>query len=139
MGAGVRELEITARRLVSDLLFPDWRTSHAATIETACTDVDNEAWLALLDDRAVGFVVLGFVDEDAARAGEVHVVAVDPAYKRLSIGEALMNHALSEIKTRGIDLAVVATGGDPGHEPARKLYEKLGFRPLPLVRYYRPL
>ncbi len=28
---------------VSDLLFPDWRTSHAATIETACTDVDNEA------------------------------------------------------------------------------------------------
>jgi hypothetical protein len=31
----------------------------------------------------------------------------------------------------------VATSGDSGHAPARALYEKLGFRALPLMRYYR--
>jgi hypothetical protein len=35
-----------------------------------------------------------------------------------------------------VRLAIVATGGDPGHAPARRTYEKAGFTPLPLVRYY---
>ncbi len=47
--------------------------------------------------------------------------------------------ALDGIRAHGVDLAVVGTGGDPGHAPARALYERLGFRPLPLVRYYREL
>ena len=36
-------------------------------------------------------------------------------------------------------LAVVGTGGDPGHAPARRSYEKAGYTGLPLMRYYRPL
>jgi hypothetical protein len=40
----------------------------------------------------------------------------------------------------GFDLAdsvqPADVNGDPGHAPARALYEKLGFKPLPLVRYY---
>jgi hypothetical protein len=36
-------------------------------------------------------------------------------------------------------LAVVATGGDESHAPARKSYEKAGYTPLPLVRYYKDL
>ena len=37
----------------------------------------------------------------------------------------------------GQPIRVVATGGDPGHAAARVLYERLGFRPYELVRYYR--
>ena len=36
-----------------------------------------------------------------------------------------------------MDLAVAATGGDPGHAPARRSYEKSGYTALPLVRFYR--
>jgi hypothetical protein len=36
-----------------------------------------------------------------------------------------------------MDLAVAATGGDPGHAPARRSYEKAGYTALPLVRFYR--
>ena len=36
-------------------------------------------------------------------------------------------------------LAVVGTGGDLGHAPARRVYEKAGFVGLPLVRYYARL
>ena len=38
-----------------------------------------------------------------------------------------------------VGLAVVGTGGDPGHAPARRVYEKVGFVGLPLVRYYARL
>ena len=50
-----------------------------------------------------------------------------------------MQRAITHIKAQGVDLAVVATGGDPGHAPARALYERCDFNPLSLVRYYRAL
>jgi hypothetical protein len=34
---------------------------------------------------------------------------------------------------------VVGTSGDPGHAPARAMYEKLGFNGFRHVRYYRRL
>jgi ribosomal protein S18 acetylase RimI-like enzyme len=66
------------------------------------------------------------------------MIAVDPEHQDAGVGTALMERALAHIRSQGIELAVVATGGDPGHAPARALYERLGFTPLPLVRYYRP-
>jgi hypothetical protein len=39
----------------------------------------------------------------------------------------------------GETLVQLGTGGDPGHAPARHTYEKAGFTPLPLVRYYKEL
>lgn len=36
-----------------------------------------------------------------------------------------MRRAVTEIKTRGVDLAVVNIGGDHEHAPAGTLYEKL--------------
>jgi hypothetical protein len=38
-----------------------------------------------------------------------------------------------------MDIAVVETGGDPGHAPARALYEASGFTHLPIARYFRLL
>jgi hypothetical protein len=39
-----------------------------------------------------------------------------------------------------IDDAVrVETGGDPGHAPARRLYEQLGFGLFPIARYFKKL
>jgi hypothetical protein len=32
---------------------------------------------------------------------------------------------------------MVETAGDPGHAPARRLYEGAGFTPFPIVRYFR--
>ena len=47
--------------------------------------------------------------------------------------------AITEVVLGMLALAVVATGGDPGHAPARGLYEAAGFPALPLVRYYRTI
>ena len=120
-------------------IYPDWRVSQAAAIEGVCTAPENDVWVAAVDDRPVGFVAVSIIDEDAARAGEIVMVAVHPDHQDAGVGVALVQHALDAIKAQGVDLAVVATGGDPGHAPARALYERFGFNPLPLVRYYRTL
>jgi hypothetical protein len=43
------------------------------------------------------------------------------------------------MKENGMKLAVVGTGGDPGHAPARRAYEKAGYTAMPAVRYYKEL
>ena len=36
-------------------------------------------------------------------------------------------------------MALVGTGGDPGHAPARRAYEQAGFTALPIVNYVKKL
>jgi GNAT superfamily N-acetyltransferase len=121
------------------MLYPDWRSAQASAVEAVCRAPENDVWVAVIDAREVGFVAVGYVDEGGTRAGEIEMIAVDPGYQGAGIGASLVNRAVTEIKSRGVDLAVVATGGDPGHEPARALYEKLHFDALHQVRYYRKL
>jgi len=46
--------------------------------------------------------------------------------------------ALEQLRAAGCTLAVVATGGDPGHAPAGGLYEAAGFT-APAGRSYRTI
>ncbi|BAB78102.1 MULTISPECIES: GNAT family N-acetyltransferase [Nostocaceae] len=55
------------------------------------------------------------------------------------VGSALINFALNWMKATGISIAMVETGGDPGHAPARCTYEKLGFGLFPVARYFKKL
>jgi hypothetical protein len=43
------------------------------------------------------------------------------------------------MQARGLTLAIVATGGDPGHAAARATYEKAGFTGCPQVWYAKQL
>lgn len=121
------------------MVYPDWRSAQASAVEAACRAPENDVRVAVVDTRPVGFVAICFVEEDAARVGEIHMLAVDPGYQCAGVGASLVHWAVTEIKARGVDLAVIATGGDPGHAPARALYEKLDFNGFRQVRYYRRL
>jgi len=33
-------------------------------------------------------------------------------------------------------VAMIETGGDPGHAPARRVYERAGYTALPAVRFF---
>jgi len=41
--------------------------------------------------------------------------------------------------TAGMSVAMVETGGDPGHERARHTYEKVGFKLWLVARYFKKL
>lgn len=132
-------IEAEMGQQVYPLLFPDWQAAQGSAIEAVCTAPEIDAWVAVVDDRPVGFVAVRYVDEDAARAGEIEMVAVAPRYQRVGIGASLVERAVAEITAAGVPLAVVGTSGDPGHAPARAMYEELGFNAFRHVRYYRRL
>jgi ribosomal protein S18 acetylase RimI-like enzyme len=121
-------------------LYPDWRATQARGVEQVCRSA-TEAWVADVAGRAVGFVAVVHHDEthDEPCSGEIEMVAVNPDHQRRGVADQLIAHALDAMRRAGLRLAVVATGGDPGHAPARAAYEKAGFTGLPLVRYYQAL
>jgi ribosomal protein S18 acetylase RimI-like enzyme len=73
------------------------------------------------------------------RMGVIQIIGVDPEYQRRGIGSRLTEFATEHMRRRGMNIAVVETGGDPGHAPARAAYETAGFTPLPIARYFRLL
>jgi ribosomal protein S18 acetylase RimI-like enzyme len=119
---------------VYEAFYPDWRRAQAEAVARACAEL--EAWVAEVDGRVAGFVALHSLD---ATTGEIHMVAVDPALQRHGVGRALTEQATTRLRERGSSIAMVETGGDPGHAPARALYEHCGYTPLPSVRYFRTL
>ena len=71
--------------------------------------------------------------------GVIEIIGVDPNYQRRGIGSLLTKTATDHMRSAGMDIAVVETGGDPGHAPARAAYEEAGFTLLPIARYFRVL
>lgn len=118
-------------------IYPDWASRQMEAVAASCRDENNKVWVAEVDGQPRGYAAVVFQDE--GRTGEIDMLAVDPDFQGQGIGRALTDYAVERIREAGGTLAVVATGGDPGHAPARRTYEKAGFTGLPLVRYYRAL
>ncbi len=70
---------------------------------------------------------------------EVYVVAVDPSRQGMGVGRALLERAYERARTAGMRMIMVETSGDPGHAPARALYESDGFVRWPVARYFKEL
>jgi ribosomal protein S18 acetylase RimI-like enzyme len=118
--------------------YPDgWRVSQLHHVEYVCTKSDMKVWVAIDSGSTVGFVAVKLDSESSM--GEIYMIAVDPDYQRLGIGTALVEFALNWMKAAGMSVAMVETGCDPGHAPARCTYEKVGFRLFPVARYFKKL
>ncbi|MGG6267988.1 GNAT family N-acetyltransferase [Leptolyngbya sp. AN03gr2] len=123
---------------IYDVFYPDgWRVSQQKAVEDVCADQDTSVWIAIDADSVVGFVAAKLDAESSM--GEIYMVAVDPEFQNQGIGSALIEFALSWMKEAGMSIAMVETGGDSGHLPARHTYEKAGFGLLPIARYFKKL
>jgi len=109
----------------------DWFAIPTAT-DAYLADLERlPTWVAVLDDRVVGFVS---VTRSAPRAFEVHVLAVAIGRHGQGIGAALMGQAerwaaliggrFMQVKTLGPSRA------DPHYEKTRSFYQRLGYEPL---------
>jgi len=121
---------------VFHMIWPDWRKSQAEGVEGACKATGKYRTLvAEVDGRVAGFIAYELKGE----TGEVVLLAVHPEFQKRGIATALNQAAHAEMKAAGVKLAVAETGGDDGHAPARRAYEKAGYTGLPLVRYFKDL
>ena len=121
-------------------------TAQIAALEKACfsdpwseksiaSELENElsVWLVALD----GETVAGYIGSQSVLGeSDMMNVAVAPGYRRQGIGEALvkaLSRRLAENGNRTLTLEVRAS-----NEPARAMYEKLGFAQVGLrLRYYQ--
>jgi ribosomal protein S18 acetylase RimI-like enzyme len=119
-------------------LHPDWREDQRRAVEGVLAAKEGRVWVAEADGTAVGFVSVGVFDAERGM-GEISMLAVDPDHQGRGIGTALTGFALDRLKEAGMKVAMVETGGDPGHAPARRVYEKAGYTILPIARYFKNL
>jgi len=118
-------------------LHPDWREDQRRAVEDVLAEKEGRLWVAEADGTAVGFVTVRHHPESGM--GEIYMLAVDPDHQGGGIGTALTEFALERLKDSGMVVAMVETGGDPGHAAARRTYEKAGFVLLPIARYFKML
>lgn len=119
------------------IAYPDWRSLQRNLVKTMYEDENIHVWLAELDDIAAGLVC--YHTDDESKQGEIDFLVVHPDYQNDGIGTRLNEFALEQLKKAGMKLAIVGTGGDESHAPARKSYKKAGFVALPSVWYFKNL
>ena len=116
---------------LNDRVYPDWRAHQTGAVRAALAE--NESWVSVDEGTISGFV--NVILDEVEDSGEIYMIAVDPAFHRRGIASRLTGFAADEMTRRGLSLATLATGGDPGHAAARATYEKAGFTPFPQVWY----
>jgi GNAT superfamily N-acetyltransferase len=119
-------------------LHPDWKANQSEAIRSSCTNDERDVFVAVVNGRPVGFVTIA-LNAFHERMGVIDIIGVDPDFQRRGVSSRLTEFATEHMRNRGMDIAVVETGGDRGHAPARAAYETAGFTLLPIARYFRLL
>ena len=117
---------------------PDWREDQRRAVEEVCAAKKGLVWVAEVDGTAVGFVAVE-LDHPERGMGETSMLAVDPEHQGGGVGSALTEFALDRLRDAGMGVAMVETGGDPGHAAARRTYEKAGYVLWPVAKYFKNL
>jgi ribosomal protein S18 acetylase RimI-like enzyme len=128
-------LEQAVPRFVYECFWPHgWERRQFSDLAKLLDDEPENVDVALIGGNPVGWVCTRLHPED--NMAEIYVVAVDPDYQRQGIGKALLAKAKERAISAGMSMVMVETGDDPGHTPARGMYEANGFERWPVARYF---
>jgi GNAT superfamily N-acetyltransferase len=119
------------------LFHPDWRQDQEKAVRAALADPAMRVWVPTDGSQPIGYVA-ATLHQDRLM-GEIHMLAVDPAHQHRGAGAALTEAATEWLRGSGMRVAMVETGGDPGHAPARQVYQRAGYIALPVARYFKAL
>jgi GNAT superfamily N-acetyltransferase len=119
-------------------LHGEWRGYQETAVRGELADGAVHAWVAETGPGVIGFVTAALRDPQRG-LGEIGMLAVDPGAQDRGVGTALTEFATDWLRSSGMRVAMVETGGDPGHAPARRVYQKTGYTLLPVARYFKAL
>lgn len=115
-----------------------WREWKGKELSDFWARSPGQIVVAELGGEPVGFT--SYMLDRARGVGEIGNNGVLAAHRNGGIGARLYARALEIFRAEGMRLAVVTTGLDDDYAPARRAYEKNGFRPLRrMVQYIREL
>ena len=128
-------LEQAVPRFVYECFWPQgWQERQLADLTKVLVDEPENVDVALVGEKPVGWVCTRKRPED--NMVEIYVLVVDPYYQRQGVGKALLAKAKERAISAGMSMVMVETGDDPGHTPARGMYEANGFERWPVARYF---
>jgi len=117
-------------------LFSDWaELKRSAVLKMLEGD---RGYVAILDGKVVGFI--GYRLSPEKKLGHISLNAVDPDCRGMGIAPKMYEFVKEKMREEGMLYVTVHTGLDDGHAPARRAYEKAGFkRGRPSIDYYQEL
>ena len=132
------KLKLAVQPYVYRAFYPNgWQARQTTDIRDFLGSEGQNIWIAVEAGEALGWV--GIRTHPADSMGEIYIIAVDPAAQRRGVATALLEHAISELRSAGMRIVMVETGDDPGHRPSRATYESAGFERWPVARYFRKI
>lgn len=120
---------------IHDVVMANWQDAHRVNI--ANQQRRTTSLVAILDGKVVGFC--GCHVENGV-LGVIGYNGVDPQFRGRGIARYMYEAVFDSFRSQGIQHARVFTGGDDGHGPARRAYEKAGFdKKLLSATFYKTL
>ena len=111
-----------------------------ATARRAVVDQATQAYADFLETRAVPVLKQALqVLRGEGKPFTLNTPADGPRLVSDASTNTFLEFALDTMKRAGMVVAMVETGFDPGHAPARGAYEKAGFVNIPAARYWKQL
>ncbi len=137
--------QVLGHEIFARLHGDDWRDYQARSVRGVLADEAMRVWVAEAGGSVAeaGGSVAGFVAatvfDSERRIGEIAMLAVDPACQHRGLGTALTEFGTAWLRDAGMRVAMIGTGGDPGHAPARRVYAKADYTLIPMARYFKAL
>jgi ribosomal protein S18 acetylase RimI-like enzyme len=98
----------------------------------------DDVTLTYLNDKLVGYCwIIINAEANAKRAqnkGLIHMLGVDPDYRRQEIGKAILLNGLEDLKNKGVDIVELTV--DSENPAACSLYESVGFEVYAKTEWY---
>jgi|TARA_B100001758_G_C18132344_1_gene464517 putative acetyltransferase len=91
-------------------------------------------WSLWENNEIIGCGALKFLEKGH---GEFKSIRVADNFRKKGIGEKIINHLILEAKKLNIDKLSVETGAGNFFQPARKLFNKFGFKECPPFAHYK--
>lgn len=111
-----------------------WAEQITRAVATHLARPDVTTFVAERDGRVIGYAAAQIGHEPPSDLGTVSYNAVDPDYQGQGVGTALVEHVVAYLWEQGARVLTVVTL--ECDEPARRIYERLGFRELTRLIYY---
>lgn len=110
-----------------------WGEWLSGSVLSYLTADGARSFVAEKGDEVVGFC--SYVIDKGRSRGTVGYNAVAPGQQGQGLGSAMMSFVLERIKAEGMEYSGVIVADNEEHAPARRVYEKHGFRRLTGYHY----
>lgn len=105
---------------------PDCRNSKTPWLHKFFAEHPDWIYVAERNNKVVGFICI--IMNFNSKVAQISNNAVDPFCGEKGVGQEMYQAVFERFKAEGMQAAMVTTGLDDAHAPARRAYERAGFK-----------